>query len=428
MTIDFQKLRLDGVYRQNDADQLMLRVKVPAGVLSAPQADLLGTLAEEFSHGRLHLTCRGSVELHWLEYGQLAEIFRRLATVGLTSRGACGGAVRGISCSTSSGPGFAVAQRVARQLHRHFAGNPHFEGLPKKFKISVEAGYAGARHLIQDLGIVHKGGGEAGEWFDIWCAGGLGREPRAAFLLRADVPEWELLQMTAAVVRVYARHAPVGKRLKHVVRELGEVRLRELVEAARDSAPAPQPSLAGALTSDTGVRLDLPVFAGELAAGQLRRAATIAARFGDGTLLLTANQDLALFLPDATARTAAAMELTASGLLPPPDEAQVTCRICPGSHECRMGLAPTRDVARQVIAALGSRGRTLTWAVSGCPNSCPQPQLADLGVVTSSLAKADDGRRTPVFDLYQRSGDGLGEPVATGLDLQELLARISRFG
>lgn len=427
MTIDFQKLRLDGVYRQNDADQLMLRVKVPAGVLSAPQAELLGTLAEEFSNGRLHLTCRGSVELHWLDYGQLAEIFRRLATVGLTSRGACGGAVRGISCSTSSGPGFNVAQRVARQLHRHFAGNPHFEGLPKKFKISVEAGYAGARHLIQDLGIVHKGGDGAEERFDIWCAGGLGREPRAAFLLREDVPEGELLQLTAAVVRVYARHAPVGKRLKHVVRELGEVHLRELVEAARDPAPAPPPSLSGALTSDTGVRLDLPVFAGELAARQLQRVAAAAARFGDGTLVLTADQDLALFLADATARTSAIAELTTSGLLPPPDEAQVACRICPGSHECRMGLAPTRDVARQVIATLGPRGRTLTWAVSGCPNSCSQPQLADFGIVTGKLTRAETGDPRPRFDLFRRRGDGLGTPTATGLALQELLAEISRL-
>jgi sulfite reductase (ferredoxin) len=266
MTIDYQKLRLDGVYRQNEAGQLMLRVKAPAGVLSAVQAQMLCELSETFSNGLLHLTCRGSVELHWLEYPQLAEILRRLAAVGLTSRGACGGAVRGISCSTPHGPGFGVAQRVARQLHRHFAGNPHFEGLPKKFKIGVETGYAGARHLIQDLGIVHTGSSDTGERFDVWCAGGLGREPQAAFRLAQAVAEADLLPLAEAVVRVYARHAPPGKRLKHVVRAVGEARLRALITSLHAPPLQPPHSLAGALTTDTGFTLAIPVFAGEITA------------------------------------------------------------------------------------------------------------------------------------------------------------------
>ena len=426
MTIDFQKLRLDGVYRQNDADQLMLRAKVPAGILSAPQAETICALAEEFSNSHLHLTCRGSIELHWLAYPHLGEILRRLASVGLTSRGACGGAVRGISCSTSFGPGFAVAQRVARQLHRHFAGNPHFEGLPKKFKIAVEGGYAGARHLIQDLGIVHTANGETDDSFDVWCAGGLGREPQAAFLLKQDVTEAELLPLAEAVVRVYARHAPPGRRLKSVVRQLGEERLRELVAAEYRPPLHPQTSVASPLTADLGVRLDIPVFAGQIESGQLRRVAAAAAAHGDGTLVITADQDLALFLPDEAARTLAIRDL--ADLLAGTPELQIACRICPGSHECRMGLAPTRDIARQVLAALGPQARTLTWAISGCPNSCSQPQLADVGIVTGKLVKHEDGSRTPLFDLYRRTDSGLGTATETALDLDGLLEKVGSLG
>ena len=428
MTVDYQQLRLDGVYRQNDADQLMLRVKIPAGVLSAPQAEALCAIAGEYSNGRLHLTCRGSIELHWLTYGQLAEILRRLAAVGLTTRGACGGAVRGIACSTSAGPGFTVTQRVVRQLHRHFAGNPHFEGLPKKFKIGVEADHKGGRHLIQDFGIVHTGSAASGEQFDAWCAGGLGREPQAAFLLRTDASEAELLPLAEATVRIFARHAPQGKRLKHVARTLGPERLRELIEAEFTPPALVQNSLAGALTTGTGLRLDIPVFAGELDAAQLRCAAATAATFGDGTLVVTADQDLALFLSDPAALAAAHAKLTAHGLLPAAAAAPVTCRICPGSHECRMGLAPTRDVTRQVLAVLGPQARGLTWAISGCPNSCSQPQLADVGIMTGKLVKAEDGSRTPLFDLYRRNGDNLGTAVATGLDLDGLLAEVTRLG
>lgn len=426
MSIDFQKLRLDGVYRQNDADQLMLRVKVPAGVLAAPQAEAICAVSEAFSNGQLHLTCRGSIELHWLTVEQLPEIFRRLAAVGLTSRGACGGAVRGISCSTTVGPGFAVAQRVARQLHRHFAGNPHFEGLPKKFKIGVEAGYAGARHLIQDLGIVHTGSDSRGEGFDVWCAGGLGREPQAAFLLRRDVAETELLPLAEAVVRVYGRHALPGKRLKHVARNFGQERLRELIAA--DYAPplhAPV-SVAGALTIDTGVRLDIPVFAGELKAGDLRRIATAAAACGDGMIALTADQDLTLFLPGDAAL--AQVRTALADLLAATPENRIIFRICPGNHECRMGLAPTRDVARQVIAALGPQAEALSFAISGCPNSCSQPQLADVGIMTGKLVKQEDGRRTPRFDLYRRTGSELGTAAAAALTMAELEEAVRTLG
>ncbi|MEJ2199461.1 MAG: hypothetical protein P8X63_00375, partial [Desulfuromonadaceae bacterium] len=165
--IDYAKLRLDGIYQQNGDGALMLRIKIPAGVLSAEQALKICDLSEQFSNGLLHLTTRGSMELHWLRHPDLPAIFRQLAAVGLTSRGACGGAVRGISCSTTLAPGFNQVQPLVRRLHRHFAGNPHFEGLPKKFKISVEAGYQEARHLIQDVGLVHVGDGH----YDVWIAG-----------------------------------------------------------------------------------------------------------------------------------------------------------------------------------------------------------------------------------------------------------------
>jgi sulfite reductase beta subunit-like hemoprotein len=425
MPIDFQKLRLDGVYRQNDADQLMLRVKIPAGVLSAPQAETLCAVAETFSNGRLHLTCRGSIELHWLKHLQLAEIIRQLAAVGLTTRGACGGAVRGISCSTSAGPGFAAAQRVVRHLHRHFAGNPHFEGLPKKFKIGVETGYAGARHLIQDLGIVHTGTIESSERFDVWCAGGLGREPQAGFLLRKDVAEAELLPLAEAVVRIYARHAPPTKRLKHVARGLGAERLRELIAADFSPPQSSLPTLAGELTRDTGVRLVIPVFAGEIDAVALRRVTATATAHGDGTLVLSADQDILLYLAGPTSLALASKDL-ADLLLDSPEE-HVTIRVCPGNHECRMGLAPTRDIARQVITGLGPQLRKLTWAVSGCPNSCSQPQLADIGIQTAKLVKGGDGSRSPLFDLYRRSDVGLGQAIAVGLDADELLAAIVRL-
>jgi len=420
MSIDFAALRLDGIYQQNAENDLMLRVKIPAGVLSCEQADKIADIAERFAGGRVHLTCRGSIELHGLRHEQLATIMPMLAAVGLTSRGACGGAVRGIVCSTSFAPGFALVQSLARRLHRHFAGNPHFEGLPKKFKIAVEAGYTGARHLIQDLAVVCTDA-QAGR-FDVWCAGGLGREPQPAFCYARELNEEELLPLIEAMVRVYAAGTPAGKRLKHLLREIGEPTFRDQVEARRRHGSPPQlrPSVAGALIADGARVVTLPVFAGELSAAGLRRAAGLAGRFCGGFFAISSDQDLLLPLAAPGDEAALRQELAAQS--PANGSAPVVFRICPGSHECRMGLAPTRDVAAELldIVTAGHLQGT-TFAISGCPNSCSQPQLAGIGIVTRKRLRDADGNPDPRFELLQRRDEGFGTVVATDLDRTQLL-------
>src|SRR5512141_1418294 len=100
MTLDPQKLRIEGVYEQRQPGNFMVRVKVPGGALSAEQARQVAVVAERFAGGGLHLTTRSSLEFHWVRGETLPEVVRLLAAVGLTTRGACGGAVRGVVCST----------------------------------------------------------------------------------------------------------------------------------------------------------------------------------------------------------------------------------------------------------------------------------------------------------------------------------------
>jgi sulfite reductase beta subunit-like hemoprotein len=86
-------------------------------------------------------------------------------------------------------------------------------------------------------------------------------------------------------------------------------------------------------------------------------------------------------------------------------------------------------VARKILAHLGEQGRTMSWALSGCPNSCSQPQLADIGIVTSALVKGDDGERTPRFDICRRSDSGhLGAVVAHALSEEELYRAVAAIG
>ena len=137
-----------------------------------------------------------------------------------------------------------------------------------------------------------------------------------------------------------------------------------------------------------------------------------------------ADQDIALHIAEAFDPEDAASTLQAAGF----ELEGTTFRICPGSHLCRVGLSPTLDAARAIIDSMGPSARALAWALSGCPNSCTQPQLADVGIVSSSLAKDEDGGRTPRFDLYRLGGEGLGTAVERSLTLEELCGRVRALG
>lgn len=427
-----QGLRIEGVYQQRQPGNFMMRVKVPAGVLSAEQALKVCEIAERFAAERVHLTTRNSIEFHWLKEDALTTIGKMLAAVGLTSRGACGGAVRGVVCSTPFCPEFPAAQVLARKLHHHFTQNPYFEGLPKKFKIAVNADYGDPRHLIQDIGLVYAGTADGMDYYDAWAAGGLGREPIEGFLMKGKVPEDSIIPLIESVIGVYKEHTPQGKRLKHLVREIGKEEFLRRVHERLDAIPslALPDGFAKGLTPPpaAGVtcHLEAQVFAGELEAKALRAFAGIAAEYADGFMVLTCDQNVAFILQNLEEAEDA---LAAEGYSGISREERVTFRICPGNHECRMGLSPTRDVARAMLESMGPKGEALSWAIAGCPNSCSQPQLADVGVVTSKIEKMENGELRPLFDLWLRSDDGaMGKVVRQRINLDELLQAVREMG
>ena len=424
MEIDEQRLRLEGIYRQNDRGEFMQRVKLPGGLLSQLQARTLGELGQAYGSGTLHLTTRGSVEFHNLRQDELEAVYRGLAAVGLFSRGACGGAVRGISCSSSFGPGYGRTQVLLRHFLRHFSGNPHFEGLPKKFKIAFEAGYERSRHLIQDLALVLVEEDGENSRYDVWMAGGLGRQPRPAFLFADRVGETELLPLAEAVIEVYRDGAQKGKRLKHLLLDIGEEELRQRVgqRVAGREPVAFTDAFDKSLVPAEGLRrVPISIFAGELPATQLTELAELAGEHGCQWLLVTPDQDLELLVAESEALET---RLETEGFALAAGHGAL--RVCPGNHDCRMGLCATRDLAARIERDLGQLPPGKTLAISGCPNSCAQPQLAEFGIIASRLVR-DGEERYPRFDLYRRQGNGLGEPVATGLDEESLIAELRKL-
>lgn len=429
MTMDPQSFRIEGIYQQRQEGYFMQRVKLAAGVISSEQACCVATVADRFGRGCVHLTSRGSMEVHWLTESDLHLVKDEFARTGLTSRGACGGAVRGITCSSQGTGEFPRLALLAGRLQQHFTGKPHFEGLPKKFKIGVEADTSSGRHLIQDAGLVLATAVAGVATYDVWIAGGLGRAPRPGFLLTEGVSEERLIPVIEAVVAVYARLAPPPKRLKFLAQELGEERLRREIEAepAFSTLLPPEMSINDNQPPASGLRLTVPVFAGQLSSARLRELATFARRHGGGVLRVSCEQEIDLVLTADADADCAARELNTMTKTAAATAAPAAFRICPGSHECRMGLAATRDIARTLQSVMSPASLELTWALSGCPNSCSQPQLAAMGIVVSKLVSGEAANREPRFDLYCRRDMGLGEKVQQELTLAELTELVRQF-
>ena len=432
MSIEKQNLRLEGIYPQRQKDFFMQRIKLPAGILSCEQALKVAQIAERFARGVVHLTTRGSIELHWLAEADLVPVAAELASVGLVSRGACGGAVRGVVCGSLAASGAPALEAVARKIHSHFTGNPRFEKLPKKFKVGIEADTASGRHLIQDVGLVPAASLDGRSRFDVWVAGGLGREPVPGFLLAQAVLEESLLSLIETILRLYQAGAPAGKRLKHLVRETGQEEFRQRVLG--DPAILEQlPTVAGLRASlvpvpATGAHLlKAHIFAGELSGDALASLAGIAARFCGGLLMVTGNQNVSMHLSGQSDPAEALQALSEAGFAADAPLDRVIFRVCPGNHECMAGLAPTREIAGAVLQQMGEAARELTWAISGCSNCCAQPQLSQAGIVSSRLVSEPAGR-APRFDLYRSGAGPFAEPVKQGLTLEELLAEVRLIG
>ncbi len=125
----FTAIRLQqGVYGQRQQGVNMLRIKAPGGRLSAKQLDVIGQISADFSqHGIVHLTTRQSIQIHFIPLPRMPEAMRRLAAVGMTSREACGNAIRNMTaCSLA---GVCPKERVDISKHVdaatvHFLRNP----------------------------------------------------------------------------------------------------------------------------------------------------------------------------------------------------------------------------------------------------------------------------------------------------------------
>ncbi len=448
-----------GVYGIRGAvDHHMVRVKIPGGLLDADQMERLATVAEQYTDatklggGLGHITTRQSVQFHWVHRRQVSEVLRLLAEVGLTSREACSNTVRNVTachlagvCATEEFDTWAYAK--AMQLH--FLRNGISQNLPRKFKFSFSGCATDCAYsAIHDVGVIsvpHEVDGRIHKGFRIVIGGGLGPVPRPAILLEDWTPADLLLVTAEAVVRVFDRHGNRknrnAARLKFVIEKLGEDEVRQLVFTERESLLRLDPSRrhdpVGDATSDassTGAvqHFDAPepddheyrvwrnsnvvaqqqagynaifvaLTAGDLTPAQFRGLAAIARKYGNGSLSTSQTQNAVLRWVPTGALPLVWQELKAVGM-GRPGALWVTNVIgCPGAQTCNIAVTHSHQLAYQVVdtlledpeLALDPSLSDVRIKISGCPNSCGQHHIADIGMYGNSRKK--DGHSVPSY-------------------------------
>jgi sulfite reductase beta subunit-like hemoprotein len=440
----FRVFRLNnGIYGQRQGGhQQMVRVKVPYGSLQPDQLDLLADLVDDYSRGWGHITTRQNIQFHFVELEKIPEVMRKLASVGLTTREACGDTVRNVMGCFLAGACPHEALDVspwAEAAYRHFVRNPLAQRLPRKFKINfsgceTDCGQA----MFNDVGVVATtrtlpdGTTEAG--FRVFIAGGLGANPHPALALEDFTAREELLPTIESVLRVFEqvgnRHNKLRARLKWAVDQLGFDEIQSRVLATRKfllasaSWPGGIPEVVAKLgDAPAGVHSTIqPTAIGQSVAVTLRRRNDPFAEWEDanvirGTAKGTVSAVAWIKLGDVTSdqfRAIAALQrdlacevratprqnfvfrglseeqlpqlyarLETLGMAKPGAELARDVVACPGADTCNLAVTQSRGLADAIGARLDEEGLAEVGGVriniSGCTNSCGQHHAVDIG-------------------------------------------------
>jgi sulfite reductase beta subunit-like hemoprotein len=456
----FRVFRLNhGVYGQRQGGHAqMLRVKVPHGRITPEQLETLAYISETYSRGWGHLTTRQNVQFHFVPLEQTPEVLRLMASVGLTSREACGDTVRNVMGCHLAG---ACPQEVlditpwAKATTDFLLRHPYAQRLPRKFKINfsgcaTDCGQA----MFNDVGVVATsrtlpdGSTEAG--FKVFIAGGLSSNPRPAYSLEDFTAREELLPTIYAVLRTFDHYGnrdnKIRARMKWLLdsMDIDELRRRifrerKFLRGARDWPwGIPQHVLdvgdspAGGSPTATKIgQAGVPVkllsrdpFERWQEANVVRGidrgtvSAVAYSRLGDITAdqfrgLADIQRDFAIDVRITNRQNLALRDLTEADVRPLYDRlveigmadagAELARDVvsCPGADTCNLAVTQSRGLAAAIGDALDEAGLAevpgVRVNISGCTNSCGQHHISDIGFF--GLERRANGRAAPGYQM-----------------------------
>ena len=388
----------------------MLRIRIPNGILHAHQLRTIATIAEQYARGIADITVRQNIQLHWIAVESLPDILERLWKVGLNTLGACGDVVRNVTGCPLAGVDaeeICDASPLVHQATQLFAGNNDFFNLPRKFKICVTGCKVWCAYPeINDIGLTaveRKLHGKSEVGFALRVGGGLSTEPHLATKLNAFVQWNQVIPVMKGVAEIFRdsdvlRESRDRARLKYLFLKQGwtaesflselEQRIKFRLEPAADET-APN----DVFRDHVGIRpqkqegysyIGASVLRGRITPEQMHSTADLSERYGSGELRATIMQNLLLVnIPNHNAEPLA-KELEAIGLKVGGSPFWRGAVACSGSEFCKLALTETKSYARWLVGELEDRfpgfDQHLKLHVTGCPNSCGQHWIADIGI------------------------------------------------
>ncbi len=412
----------------------MMRVGIPNGILRAEQARVLAQIARRHGRNLADITVRQNIQFHWLTIESLPEVMEALDAVGLSPRGACGDVVRNVTGCPVAGIAhdeIIDASPLAIEISRALQGNNDFYNLPRKFKISITGCAVWCSYPeINDIALTAvRRGADVG--YSVRVGGGLSNEPHLAVRLNAFVRPDQAAAVVRAITEIFRdqqglRESRDRARLKYLFMKEGWTAERFLDEIENRVGYKLDPAVEEIVPDDVlrdhvGIHrqehfglsyVGASVLRGRLTGNQLEAAAHLAEQFSAGDLRLTVMQNL-LFVNVPTAHAGElARELEQIGLRVQGTPFWRGGIACTGTEFCKLAITETKGFLRWLVEEMEERlpefDQQLRLHVTGCPNSCGQHWIADIGLEGKKIKH--EGRLTDAY--YFCVGGSVGKHAA----------------
>jgi sulfite reductase (ferredoxin) len=429
----FRSLRLArGVYGQRQEGVQMIRIKLPYGKVTSEQLKRITEVSDKYSTGRLHITTRQDIQIHYVSLDRTPELWSELAKDDITLREACGNTVRNITGSELAGVDvdepFDVSP-YAHALFQFFLRNPVCQEMGRKFKMSFSSSDKDtALSYLHDLGFIPKVvNGERG--FKVMLGGGLGSQPSHAELLSEFIPVNQIIPTTEGVLRIFDRYGERAKRLKarmkFLIKEIGKEEFLILVEEEKKAlsyqtveidttafeGPITEPLLAvpSVTIDDVGafeawkksnviaqkqagyVAIGIKVLLGDFYTDKARLLADLIKNYGANELRFSLRQNIVLRNIKEENLAFFYQELAKLDFVALGYDTIGDITACPGTDTCNLGIASSTGIADELERVLKteypqySNNQEITIKISGCMNACGQHNMAEIGFQGMSI-------------------------------------------
>lgn len=424
---DFDRMKWYGVYRQKpkDGGYFLMRTKVPGGQITGDQAIVLSSLADQYAHGFCDITTRQTIQFHWLRIQDVPDIFDQLDKVGITTSGACGDDTRNVvGCPVSGLNPEEILDATPQllEINRNLTNNRDFSNLPRKFKIAISGCQIHCHQPdINCIGFFGLKSDVHGAGYGVKVGGGLSSAPHLAQVLPVWIAPEQIWPVTKAIAEVFRDEGYRAKRnrarFKFLVADWGVEKMLAEVESRLGFKLATHTDFVFPRDQETDhmgihaqkqdgfswVGISFP--GGRLRTGVLAKVGALAKKFcqpGMDTIRLTNKQNLIIpFIPNANIPAMKA-EMDELGLDCDPSNFRKGCVSCTGIEFCNLAVAETKNRMIALVEQLEQRSGWYKDKIrihfSGCPSSCGQHQIADIGF--RGARTKIDGKMVDAYDLF----------------------------